>query len=227
MVVAGLVQGVLVRWHGRQEVIIGAGEPEESPVDLEGDVLEDVLRVVGQAADVEQRGVGLHEWPVPSCVEVKSYVKEVDNLLVDLGRHLQAIVLVDPLDLLPQLLCQPVGECAGSQSVVAVKADVDREVLELVEEEESDEIRTFSPVVRPHGDVELLPLSLHPRAAAAVEDGLLAGEDDLDVLLRDGGEGACLGNGPPEEIFTDRRIKADNIKRDEAQPLLVGKRFEP
>ena len=101
MVAASLVQGVLVRWHGRQEVLLGAGQPEESPVDLEGDVLEDVLGVVGQAADVEQGGVGLHERPVPSCAEVKSYVKKVYNFLVDLGRHLQAIVLVDPLDLLP------------------------------------------------------------------------------------------------------------------------------
>ena len=169
----------------------------------------------------------LLEQPVPSCVEVKSFIKKVDNLLVDLGRHLQAIVLVDPLDLLPQLLRQPVGECAGSQSVITVKANVNGEVLELVEEEESDKIRSFGSIVRAHGDVKLCPLSLHPRAAAAVEDGLLAGEDDLDVLLRDGCEGACPGDGPPEEIFTDRRIKADNIKRDEAQPLLVGKRFEP
>ena len=53
---ASLVQGVLVRWHDRHEVILGAGEPEESPVDLEVGALEDVLRVVGQAADVEQGG---------------------------------------------------------------------------------------------------------------------------------------------------------------------------
>ena len=40
---ASLVQGVLVRWHDRHEVILGAGEPEESPVDLEVGALEDVL----------------------------------------------------------------------------------------------------------------------------------------------------------------------------------------
>ena len=101
MVVASLVEGVLVRWHGRQEVLLGAGEPEESTVDLEGDVLEDAWGVVGQAVDVQQGGVGLGEWPVPPCVKVKGDIKEIHHLHVDLGGHLQTVVLVDLLYLLP------------------------------------------------------------------------------------------------------------------------------
>ena len=104
MLVAGLVQGILVGWHSLQEVLLGAGEPEESPIDLKGDILDDVRGVVGQAADVQKGGVGLHVRLVPPCVEVQCDVQEVDDFLVDLGRHLQPVVLVDLLDLLPQLL---------------------------------------------------------------------------------------------------------------------------
>ena len=149
MLVAGLVQGILVGWHSLQEVLLGAGEPEESPIDLKGDILDDVRGVVGQAADVQKGGVGLHVRLVPPCVEVQCDVQEVDNFLVDLGRHLQPVVLVDLLDLLPQLLGEAVGQRADCQAVIPVEAAVDREVLELVEEEESDEVGTFSSIVRP------------------------------------------------------------------------------
>ena len=71
VVVAGLVQGLLVGWHGCQEVLSGAGQPDEPPVHLERDVLQDVLRVVGQLVDIQQRGVGLHEWLVPARIEVE------------------------------------------------------------------------------------------------------------------------------------------------------------
>ena len=74
MVVASLVQGRLIRWHSYQELLFGAGKPDEPPVHLERDVPQDVLRVVGQLVDIEQCGVGLHEWLVPASVEVEGDV---------------------------------------------------------------------------------------------------------------------------------------------------------
>ena len=71
MVVASLVQGSLIRGHSHQEVLFGAGKPDEPPVHLERDVLQDVLRVVGQLVDIQQRGVGLHEWLVTARIEVE------------------------------------------------------------------------------------------------------------------------------------------------------------
>ena len=61
---------------------MGAGQLAEPPVDLEGDVLEDGRRVVGEAADIEGGGVGLHVGPVPASGEVKGDVQEVDDFLV-------------------------------------------------------------------------------------------------------------------------------------------------
>ena len=54
---------------------------DEPPVHLERDVLQDVLRVVGQLVDVEQRGVGLHKRLVPAGVEVEGDVQKVHHLL--------------------------------------------------------------------------------------------------------------------------------------------------
>ena len=50
---------------------------DEPPVHLERDVLQDVLRVVGQLVDVEQRGVGFHEWLEAASVEVEADLKFV------------------------------------------------------------------------------------------------------------------------------------------------------
>merc|ERR1711928_191966 len=56
-----------------------------------------------------------------------------------------------------------------------VEAEVNREVLKLVEEEESDEISSLSSIEAAHRHVELLPLPLDPGAVLVEEDGLLAG----------------------------------------------------
>ena len=115
VMISCIVQSQLVRFHNSKEVISGAGQLAEPPVDLEGDVFDDGRRVVGEAADVERDGVGLHVRSVPASGEVKSDVQEADDFLVYLGCHFESVVLVHLLYLLPQLLCQPVGEGADSQ----------------------------------------------------------------------------------------------------------------
>ena len=79
--------------------------------------------MVGQLVDVEQRGVGLHEWPVPAGVEVEGDVQEVHHLLVYLGGHLEPIVLIHPFDLLPELLSEEVGQGAHCQAIIPVEAE--------------------------------------------------------------------------------------------------------
>ena len=130
--------------------------------------------MVGQAADVEEVGVRFPVWPVCPFGEVQLNIKKVYNFLVYFSCDFQAVFLIHLLNLLPQLLCEAVGQRAGSQPVVTVESELNREVFELVEEEESDEVRRLCSVKRPHGDVELLSLPLHPGDVAVVEDRLLA-----------------------------------------------------
>ena len=83
--VSGFVEGRLVRFDDSQEVLFSARQLAESPVDLEWDVFDDGRRMVGEAADVQRCGVGLHVGLVPAGVEVQSDVEEVDDLLVHFG----------------------------------------------------------------------------------------------------------------------------------------------
>ena len=114
VVVASLVQGLLVRCHHSQELLLTAGEPAEPSVYLQGDVLEDAGGVVGQVVDVEDGGVWLGVSSVrPSC-QIEGYIKKIYYFLVCLTGHLQTVVLVHLLDLLPKLLGQPGSQCTGS-----------------------------------------------------------------------------------------------------------------
>ena len=185
--ISGFVEGRLVRFDDSQEVLFSARQLAESPVDLEWDVFDDGRRMVGEAADIQRGGVGLHVGLVSASGEVQSDVEEVDDLLVHLGSHLEPVVLIHLLYLLPELLSEAVGQGAHCLAIIPVEAEVNREVLKLVEEEESDEISCLSSVEASHCYVELLPLPLDPGAVLVEEDGLLAGEDDVFVLLRDGG----------------------------------------
>ena len=58
--ISGFVEGRLVRFDDSQEVLFSARQLAESPVDLEWDVFDDGRRMVGEAADVQRGGVGLH-----------------------------------------------------------------------------------------------------------------------------------------------------------------------
>ena len=89
--------------------------------------------------------------------EVQSDVEEVDDLLVHLGSHLEPVVLIHLLYLLPELLSEAVGQGAHCQAIIPVEAEVDREVLELVEEEESDKVCCLGSVITSHCFVELFP----------------------------------------------------------------------
>ena len=189
--ISGFVEGRLVRFDDSQEVLFSARQLAESPVDLEWDVFDDGRRMVGEAADVQRGGVGLHVGLVSASGEVQSDVEEVDDLLVHLGSHLEPVVLIHLLYLLPELLSEAVGQGAHCQAIIPVEAEVNREVLKLVEEEESDEISSLSSIEAAHRHVELLSLLLDPGAVVVEEDGLLAGKDDVFVLLRGGDH--CAG----------------------------------
>ena len=133
--ISGFVEGRLVRFDDSQEVLFSARQLAESPVDLEWDVFDDGRRMVGEAADVQRGGVGLHVGLVSASGEVQSDVEEVDDLLVHLGSHLEPVVLIHLLYLLPELLSEAVGQGTHCQAIIPVEAEVDREVLKLVEEE--------------------------------------------------------------------------------------------
>ena len=122
--VSGFVEGRLVRFDDSQEVLFSAGQLGESPIDLEWDVFDDGRRMVGEAADVQRCGVGLHVGLVPAGVEVQSDVREVDDLLVHFGRHLEPVVLIHLLYLLPELLSEAVGQGAHCQAIIPVEAEV-------------------------------------------------------------------------------------------------------
>ena len=82
--ISGFVEGRLVRFDDSQEALFSARQLAESPVDLKWDVFDDGRRMVGEAADVQRGGVGLHVGLVSASGEVQSDVEEVDDLLKNL-----------------------------------------------------------------------------------------------------------------------------------------------
>ena len=95
--------------------------------------------------------------------EVHGDVEEVHLNPVGLSSwDLQAVLLHDPVDLLQGQLRLPVGEHAGGESVVAVKADVEARGLELRQEEQSHNIAALRPIIRPHTHIKIWVLLFDP-----------------------------------------------------------------
>ena len=82
MVVASPLEGVLERSLGRLEHGLVGGEGGEPPLDLQGDVLEDVGGVVGLPVHVVDYLLRLDPRPVGALLEVQEHIQEVCDLEV-------------------------------------------------------------------------------------------------------------------------------------------------
>ena len=88
MVVAGLVQGLLVGCHHRQELLPTAGEPAEALVHCLGNVPEDGGWVVRECVDVQEVGVGFGVWSEGFCRQVQGEIKKIDDFFCSPHRPL-------------------------------------------------------------------------------------------------------------------------------------------
>ena len=82
MVVASPLEGVLEGSLGRIEHGLAGGEGGEAPLDLQGDVLEDVGGVVGLPVHVVDDLLRLDPRPVGALLEVQGHIQEVCDLEV-------------------------------------------------------------------------------------------------------------------------------------------------
>ena len=132
MVVAGLVQGLLVGRHHRQELLPAAGEPAEALVHCLGNVPEDGGWVVRECVDVEKVGVWFGVRSEEFCRQVQGKIKKIDDFSVHLTNHFQTVVLENLLSLLPQFLSEASSQRTHVQPIVPVEAEVDREVTDIL-----------------------------------------------------------------------------------------------
>ena len=125
MVVAGPEESILERTLGSFEHGLVGGEGGEPPLDLQGDVLEDMGRVVGLPVDIVDYLLRLYPCPVSALLEVQEHIEEVGDLEVRLDLQAKSVPGKDLPHLLAGLLHLPGVEGAGIQEVVAVEPDLD------------------------------------------------------------------------------------------------------
>ena len=131
MVVAGPEKSILEWALGSFEHGLVGGETGEPPLDLQGDVLEDVGRVVGLPVDVVDDLFRLDPRPVGATLEVEEHVQEVGDFEVGLDLQAKSVAPEDLPHPLASLLHLPGAEGADTEEVVPVEASLDGKMGQL------------------------------------------------------------------------------------------------